>query len=163
MSITPVNLTDTFDIWRTRTNQIINLTSSIESNVANVSAATVAAFSKANTANYFAFLVNANTTAAFAIANASYIIANSAFDKANTATLIGTNAFDKGNSATTIGSSAFGQANLAFGQANTATTIGVAAFGKANNALANTSGAVFAGDLIITGNVTISGGFLDLL
>jgi len=50
MSITPVNLTDTFDIWRTRTNQIINLTSSTESNVANVSAATVAAFDKANTA-----------------------------------------------------------------------------------------------------------------
>ena len=31
------------------------------------------------------------------------------------------------------------------------------AFSTANSALSNTSGAVFAGDLIITGNLTLSG------
>lgn len=45
-------------------------------------------------------------------------------------------------------SAPFGAANAAFSAANSA-------FAKANSALANTSGATFAGDLVITGNVGI--------
>lgn len=44
----------------------------------------------------------------------------------------------------------FDQTNIAFTQANSA-------FSKANAALANTSGITFGGDLIITGNLTLSG------
>lgn len=47
--------------------------------------------------------------------------------------------------------------NASFNQANTALSTGQAAFAKANAALANTSGTTFSGDLIITGNLTLSG------
>jgi len=153
MSLTPVSLADTFDVWRIRTNQIITSLTSAESNVANATALTTAvnvvsqaAFTKANAANYFAYLVNANTVAAFNYANSSYInlstVIAAAFDKANTGDTTGSSAFDKANAANVlayssglIGSAAFDAANTIGGAAfNAANTIGGAAFDKANTA-----------------------------
>ena len=51
---------------------------------------------------------------------------------------------------------AYLQANASFEQANTARVHANASFAKANTALANAS-TTFAGDLIITGNLTLSG------
>jgi len=85
MPLANVALTDTFDTWRTRTNQVIvsldqndGLTANAfgKANSANyytylVDANTSASFAKANSANYYTYLVDANTTAAFAKANAA--------------------------------------------------------------------------------------------
>jgi len=155
MSLTPVTLTDTFDVWRTRTNQIIAVTEETTSNVSNTRNIAVSAFGQANLAftqanNVGGAVTTANNTAiaAFGQANLAFTQANNvggavttansnivaAFGQANTATTIGSSAFGQANTATTIGSSAFGQANLAFNQANTATTIGSSAFNQANSA-----------------------------
>ena len=94
------------------TNAISWITSSFaKANSANyfaylVNANTVAAFDKANTANYFAYLVDANTTAAFNKANTAnyfaYLVnANSvaAYDHANSAYVTAYNAYDMANTA----------------------------------------------------------------
>lgn len=71
-----------------------------------VNANTVAAFDKANTANHFSYLVNANTVAAFDKANSanyfSYLVnANTvaAYDHANSGYNIAYNAYDMANTA----------------------------------------------------------------
>jgi len=83
--------------------------------------------------------------------------ANGAFLQANTPPAIA-------NSAALYANGAFIQANAAFLVANTPTHVANSAaiyangaFAKANSALANTSGAVFAGNLNISGNVTMIG------
>jgi len=85
MSLANVALTNTFDEWRTRTNQIIV---SLDQN----DTITALAFDKANSAN---------------------IVASSAFDKANSANIVASSAFLKANSANIVASSAFLKANNA--------------------------------------------------
>jgi hypothetical protein len=178
MSLTPVTLTDTFDVWRTRTNQIIAVTEETTSNVSNTRNIAVSAFGQANLAftqanNVGGAVTTANNTAiaAFGQANLAFTQANNvggavttansnivaSFNQANTATTIGSSAFGQANTATTIGSSAFGQANTAttigssaFGQANTATTIGSSAFGQANTATTIGSSAFGQANLAFT-------------
>jgi len=94
-----------------------------------------AAFSQANSAS-------ATANAGIATANAAYAYANSAGITANAAFLHANAAYAFANSISPI-------ANLAFVHANNA-------YAKANAALASTGGTI-SGDLIITGNVTISG------
>ena len=122
MALANVNITDTFDVWRVRTNQIIvALDQSLDSSnqafiAANAATAAVAtAFNKANSANYFAYLVDANTTAAFAAANVALAGggANTAFDRANVA---------------------IANVNYVNVYAQFANTVAIAAFAKANNA-----------------------------
>ena len=126
MALANVALTDTFDVWRTRTNQIIIALSQDETilnaafTAANTGAVTAynqanAAFAKANSANYFSYLVNANTTAAFLAANTALAGggANAAFDRANVA---------------------IANVNYVNSYAQSVNTIAVAAFDKANNA-----------------------------
>jgi len=62
MSLANVALTNTFDEWRTRTNQIIV---SLDQN----DTITALAYNKANSANYYTYLVDANTSSAFLKAN----------------------------------------------------------------------------------------------
>lgn len=78
MPLANVALTNTFDEWRLRTNQII---AALDQN----DSITYLGFDKANSANYFAFLVNANTTAAFNQANTVNTAVIAAFTKANNA------------------------------------------------------------------------------
>jgi hypothetical protein len=164
MSITPVNLTDTFDVWRTRTNQIITLTNETSSNVTNINNISVAAFGRANLAftqanNVGGAVTTANNTAiaAFGRANLAFTQANNVGGAVTTANNIAISAFAKANDSGTIAvaafaaanaadssstvSAAFNQANLAFTQANnvggavtTANNTAIAAFGRANSA-----------------------------
>jgi len=94
MALANVNITDTFDVWRVRTNQIIvqldqndQAVNSAYNTVNTYSTSIAASFAKANSANYFAYLVNANTVAAFDAANTALSGggANTAFDRANVA------------------------------------------------------------------------------
>ena len=79
------------------------------------------------------------STQAFNQSNNAYALANASFNMAN-------GSYTTANAASANASAAIFNVGPAFFQANTAYT-------KANNALANTSGTVFAGDLIVTGNV----------
>ena len=98
------------------------------------------AFDKANTANVFAYNVNANTVAAFDQANTAYGQGNTAYNQANTA---------------------YNQANTAYDRANTAATIGSSAFDEANTKL-DSIGGIISGDLEITGNLTITGNVVSV-
>jgi hypothetical protein len=127
MSITPVNLTDTFDVWRTRTNQIIVLTDSINSNTTNATTIGNAAFTQANVAN-------ARAIAAFGQANTANSTAIAAFTQANTANVRAVAAFEQANSVGGAVTTANNTAVAAFAQANTANSTAIAAFGQANTA-----------------------------
>ena len=72
-------------------------------NTANSGLTVTSAFNKANSANYYAYLVDGNTTAAFAKANAANLSAGSAFDAENVTRAIAVAAF--GNSNTKFSSS----------------------------------------------------------
>jgi hypothetical protein len=109
------------------------------------------------------------TTLVNKITNA-YNQANAAYGQANTGSTSGADAYNQANAA-------YGQANTARDQANTARTQANTAYGQANNAyssanlsydqanasynVANTklasAGGTLSGDLIITGNLTVSG------
>jgi len=65
-------------------------------------------------------------------------------------------AYDQANTARTQANTAYGQANAAYGQANAAYGQANAAYGAANTRL-SASGGTLSGDLIITGNLTVSG------
>lgn len=164
-----VALTDTFDIWRQRTNQMIieinRLDSENDSNTTNLGGALTtansnitAAFLKANQVGAAVVTVNtnvtgatsniANLTGAIDTANASII---PAFLKAN----------QVGEAVTTANSNitaAFLKANQVGEAVTTANGNITSAFNKANNALANTSGVSFNGDLNFpSGNITVNG------
>ena len=162
MALANVALTDTFDTWRTRTNQIIVLSDGNETR-------SIAAFDKANTAGTDAINAYGTANVAFAKANtantdaiSAFTAANAAFAKANTANTDAISAFTKANTAGTDAISAFGQANTArthansaYAQANTATTDAGIAFDTANAAFnaANTISLdpVYTGNIIATG------------
>jgi len=127
MALANVNITDTFDVWRVRTNQLIVavdqgtiITNAAFTKANTGDAVSFAAFDKANAANYFAYLINANTVAAF--------------DKANTGGSVSYLAFDKANSANYFAYVVNANTTAAFDSANTANIRAVAAFDKANNA-----------------------------
>lgn len=119
-----------------------------------------AAFDKANSANYYAYLVDQNAAAAFAFANSvysnyaypAYINASNAYDKANSANLLAYN--------TGIGANAFSAATIA--GANAAVGAGANSYAAAAAVGANNySNATFvkltAPDQTITGNIAITG------
>ena len=90
--------------------------------------------------------------------NSSFHHANSAFDKANSAFILGSALDGINNTQNNSIAAAFTAANSAANSTidiysrNTAN----AAFTKANNALANTSGAIFGGELNLTGTLRIA-------
>lgn len=149
-----VALTDTFDIWRQRTNQIIielnrleteddgNITSAFlkanqvgaavttaNNNTINLGGAVTASNTNISNINGALVTSNSNITAAFLKANQ----VGAALTTANT------NITNLGGALTTA------NANI-----TTALALGTAA-------LPNTNGVTFAGDLVITGNVRIFG------
>ena len=101
--------------------------------------------------------MNANNTVVFETANAAFLssnlvgsYANSAYTKANNSGSYANGAFAKANtnaeSISTINLTLLNTQNYANG-----------AFTKANNALANTSGAIFGGNLTVSGNLVAQG------
>ena len=134
MALANVALTDTFDVWRVRTNQIIisldqtSIATTAAFALANADNTYVtAAFAKANSANYLAFLVNSNTVAAYTQANGAFIQANAAFVQAN-------GAFTQANGAFIQANAAFAQANIAVANVNYVNTAMQSSFAKANSA-----------------------------
>lgn len=88
----------------------------------------------------------------------------SAYAQANASNTLAVGAYAHSNSVNTYAYSSYALANAvntyafsAYSQANASNTLAVGAFAKANAALANTSGAIFAGNLNVLGNVTMIG------
>ena len=125
-----------------------------QANSANIAAG--AAFDKANSANYFAYVVNSNTVAAFGQANAANIAAGAAFDQANLINIYSTSAFSKANAANISAGAAFDKANAANYYASLVDANAIAAFAKANLALAS-AGGTLNGDLTVSGNLYVTG------
>jgi hypothetical protein len=134
-----------------------------------------AAFNKANgafTVTNSAFVVinsafgSVNTVGGYAntsglYANQAGVIANAAFNKANLANAL---AYNTGIGANAYTSLVYNIANAAFDRANNSNDVlfigsayntANAGYDKANNALANTSGSVFNGNLIVSANVKV--------
>lgn len=149
MALANVALTDTFDVWRVRTNQIIisldqtSIATTAAFALANADNTYVtAAFAKANSANYLAFLVNSNTVAAYTQANGAFIQANGAFVQANAAYIAVANvnyvntamqaSFAKANSANYYAYLVDANVTASFAKANSANLAAGAAFDKAN-------------------------------
>ena len=119
-----------------------------------------------NTANAAFARVNA----AYAVVNAaydsannvapqiapSYNTANASFARVNVAFAVANAAFDSANNVAPQVAPSFSAANAAFANANGTHTFAIAAFTTANAALPKTGGTV-SGDVIVTGNLTISG------
>ena len=93
--------------------------------------------------------LNDTTNASYAQANTARTTANDAYGQANTAR-------DQANTARTQANTAYGQANNAYSSANLAYDQANASYNVANTKLAS-AGGTLSGDLIITGNLTVSG------
>jgi hypothetical protein len=158
MTIANVSLNNTFNEWRTITNQLVTFANDFESvNLRATSDKTNVAYTQGNTAytqsNSAWFQANtgrshanvsfeqANTArnhanAAYLGANTYYVTvyshANAAHVQANTARNHANLAFDKANNAVTDFSPAFLQANVGHAQANTARNHANVAFGNSN-------------------------------
>lgn len=114
------------------------------------------AFNKANTAttSSSSAYAQANTATNNALSASSY--ANGAFTRANTAQFHANEAFNTANATVGSATSAGSYANGAFARANTAQNNAAAAFNLANTRY-SASGGTISGDVIVTGNLTISG------
>jgi hypothetical protein len=161
MTIANVTLTNTFDEWRTRTNQLISLYSetnelaSASFNATNSSvstAANIAANILTTDATYIAIITETVQNVVPEVISSNTIILSGIYDNANVITnnyvnsLNVTASFDQSNVALNTSVLAFNTANslglalntangnivVAHNQANTATTIGSSAFGQAN-------------------------------
>ena len=167
-----VSLSDTFSTWLIRTNQLVVKTNDSE-------LALISAFDKANSANYYTHLIDANTSSAFNKANSANLLAYnvgintnnyliSVIAGANTDVGAGANAYavSVGAGANNFLIATLNGANSAVGAgANAyAASVGVitiSAFTKANAALPNTSGVTFEGNLKITGSVNVRSGIIS--
>lgn len=90
-----------------------------------------------------------DVTAIEDLANGSYDAANASYNASNITYTSSNVSFSVANAAYTSGNASYLNANAAFRVAN-------AAYGNANTKLANTTGVTFAGNLNISGNLTLS-------
>ena len=141
MPLANVALTDTFDIWRIRTNQLIYLAEGANDSVSFANTVAQKAFDKANSANLLALstgiISNAFTSATIAGANTAVGTGANAF---SSATIAGANTYlisiiAGANTAVGAGANAFAAATIA--GANTAVGGGANAFATAAAAGAN--------------------------
>lgn len=154
MALANVSLTDTYDLWRVRTNQIVTYLNALDAAnvftiISNSAPLGVTGSSFRLGTIYLTVTPSANildisTTnvaapsivntahqlarAGFAIANSGYNLANSAYLASNTVLLTAQGAFAAANAAAVPGSvaAAFNQANAAFAKANVAASNTVA-------------------------------------
>jgi hypothetical protein len=151
--------------------------SALSSNVASITSAfnaANAAFLQANTPSYTANSAASYANSGFAVANSAASYANSGFSLANghsaianSAAAYANSAFLAANTPSNVANSAASYANAAFATANTISSASSyanssflaanSAFTRANNSLNANTGGTVAGDVIITGNLTIQG------
>ena len=130
MSIANVSLTNTFDEWRTVTNQVVTFVNDFESiNLRSTSEKTNVTFAQSNA-------IYGLLNVAWAQANSSYEYANLVHDQANTGRNQANVAFTTAN---TNYVTTFGRTNTIHAQANTARDHANAAFFKANTAVTDYS------------------------
>ena len=110
--------------------------------ISGISAHANSAYDKANSG-----YTQANT--ALAEADGAFLHANSAYDKANSG-------YSQANTGVTHASAAFTHANSAYGHANSAYDKANSAYNTANTKFASAGGTI-SGDVVVTGNLTISG------
>ena len=125
MAIANVILTNTFDEWRTRTNQTIVGLNNLDIVVPDLS-------DKTNTLYTYANTINDKANVAYIQANTARDHANAAFNRANIAHSQANTARDQANVAFNQANAAFTQANVVYVQANTARDHANAAFNRAN-------------------------------
>lgn len=181
MALSNVALTDTFDVWRTRTNQLVVLTNDVEASPAlyftsNSSPLTLSANALRKGNVYFQLSSNSDfnntqttTVATSKAVNDTYLTVGQAFNKANAGNLFAfsvnitasaayaqaNGAFINSSAGYDRANSAFTYAGSAFNNANSTLVTASAAFDKANAALANTS-TIYSGTLQFSTNGTVS-------
>ena len=106
-------------------------------------------YSQANTGVTHASAAFTHANSAYGHANAAFTHANSAYDKANSG-------YTQANTGVTHASAAFTHANSAYGHANSAYDKANSAYNTANTKFASAGGTI-SGDVVVTGNLTISG------
>jgi hypothetical protein len=125
---------------------VISITSAYQANVGEAKIISLgradSAFAQANLAYDAANNVAPQIQPTRDVANSAFAQANLAFNKANTG-------FD-------VATSSFAQANLAYNRANSAWDHANNAYGHANTKL-NSSGGTISGDLVISGNLNVTG------
>ena len=143
MPISNVALTNTFDEWRTITNQLTTtMNDLLNDGATNITYRNFTANNVfANNINIGGLSLNSIFTSAFTQANTANATAIAAFGQANTVNIATNAAFTQVNTVNLIAIAAFGQANTAnvtaiasFTQANTANATAIAAFNAANAA-----------------------------
>jgi hypothetical protein len=153
MALSNVALTDTFEVWRTRTNQLLTFANEVDTGsllnfVSNSSPLTLTSAVSRSGSVYFQLSsssdvnnVQTTTVATSKAVNDTYLTSGAAFNKANAANVL---AFNVNITA-----------SQAFNNANSTLVTASAAFTKANVALANTS-TVYSGVLQFSSNGTVS-------
>lgn len=128
MAIIPVQLDNTFDEWRTRTNELITQGEQTLVSVNDLYARSNSIFLNGNTSYNIANagLVQANTARDHA--NAAHLTANAGFVQANTARLHANAAFLQANTARTLANSATNLSAGAVGQVPYQSATGVTAY-----------------------------------
>ena len=154
MTIANVTLNNTFDEWRSVTNQLINFVNEVDSGnltkfYSNSAVLTVTENVARNGKNFITLNVSSDvldtSTLNVATANAINIVFSSVSNSEARITLLYNNA----NVINSIANAAIIQANTARVHANAAFATVNSAFGVANTALPNTSGTVYNGQLTI--------------
>ena len=129
-----------------------------------------AAFVQANTANTNAAAADLKAVISGVFANGAYVAANTADQRAVTSGVYANSAYTQANTATTNAATADQRAvtsgvyaNSAYSAANTGAIDSLSAGSYANGAFAaantkfNSTGGTISGDVVVTGNLTVSG------
>lgn len=151
MALANVALTDTFDVWRIRTNQLIVLAEGANDGVVFANTTAQQAFNKANSANVLAFNtgIGANAFAAATIAGS------------NTAVGAGANAFASATISganTAVGAGANAYLLTVITGANTAVGVGANAYSASIVASAGAGANAFAAATISGANTAVGAG-----
>jgi hypothetical protein len=143
MSIANVTLQDTFDEWRTKTNQTIEQNRQLQVSVVDLIARANTLNTSSLASSSVANLGFSHANAAYAEANAGFAIANAGIIQANTARLQANSAYDFANTVESLTRIVFDHSNASFSQANSGRSQANVGFEQANTAY-NRANAAFA-------------------
>jgi hypothetical protein len=146
MGIANVNLTDTFDQWRLKTNQIILYSNQLNEQQNLVFQTSNAAYNVANAVYMQSNTDNVRLTAAYNMSNANYVVTNSVYVSSNANYILTNSAFGRVNSVYDLANSNYGLTNAAFDVANAAFTAQNADFNMSNAAYTVANAAYTSGN-----------------
>ena len=146
MGIANVALTDTFDTWRLRTNQIILYSNQLNEQQNLVFLTVNAAYTVLNAAYTSSNADYVLTNAAYTMANANYVTTNSVYVSSNANYILTNSAFARVNSVYDLANSNYGLTNAAFDVANAAFAAQNADFNMSNAAYTVANAAYTSGN-----------------